>query len=85
MFPIVCFPAFDSRPRWPSGKVSTPGPEGRSSKPDSTENPPCMGPAARKIIRSSQTPSRRCGAEAWRGGASSGVSSLAVQNYEAYP
>ncbi|GBM55970.1 hypothetical protein AVEN_240574-1 [Araneus ventricosus] len=28
------------RPRWPSGKVSTSGPEGRRSKPDSTEDPP---------------------------------------------
>ncbi|GBN53543.1 hypothetical protein AVEN_63879-1 [Araneus ventricosus] len=38
-----------------------------SSKPDSTEDPLCMGPAARQIIRSDQTPSRWCGAEAWRG------------------
>ncbi|GBM37459.1 hypothetical protein AVEN_263137-1 [Araneus ventricosus] len=43
------------------------------SKPDSTEDPPCMGPAARQIIRSGQTPSRWCGVEAWRGGACSGV------------
>ncbi|GBN18088.1 hypothetical protein AVEN_182766-1 [Araneus ventricosus] len=38
------------------------------SKPDSTEDPPCTGPAARYIIRSGQTPSRWCGVEAWRGG-----------------
>ncbi|GBN09386.1 hypothetical protein AVEN_177275-1 [Araneus ventricosus] len=43
------------------------------SKPDSTEDPPCMGPAARQIIRSGQTPSRWRGVEVWRGGASSGV------------
>ncbi|GBN69777.1 hypothetical protein AVEN_147249-1 [Araneus ventricosus] len=43
------------------------------SKPDSTEDSPCMGPAARQITRSGQTPSRWCGAEVWRGGASSGV------------
>ncbi|GBM18282.1 hypothetical protein AVEN_224163-1 [Araneus ventricosus] len=43
------------------------------SKPDSTEDPPCMRPAARQIIRSGQTPSRWRGAEAWRGGASSSV------------
>ncbi|GBO39497.1 hypothetical protein AVEN_32258-1 [Araneus ventricosus] len=38
------------------------------SKPDSTEDPSCMGPAARQIIRSYQTPPRWCGVEAWRGG-----------------
>ncbi|GBM47448.1 hypothetical protein AVEN_6131-1 [Araneus ventricosus] len=45
------------------------------SKPDSTEDPPCMGPAAHaKHISSGQTSSRWCGVEAWRGGdASSGV------------
>ncbi|GBM16469.1 hypothetical protein AVEN_94954-1 [Araneus ventricosus] len=53
-------------PRWPSGKVSALEPEG--SRPDSTEDPPCMGPIARQIIRSGQTPSRWCGVEAWRGG-----------------
>ncbi|GBN56380.1 hypothetical protein AVEN_237416-1 [Araneus ventricosus] len=42
-------------------------------KPDSTEDPTYMGPAARQIIRSGQTPSRWCGMEAWRGGTSSGV------------
>ncbi|GBN14357.1 hypothetical protein AVEN_36723-1 [Araneus ventricosus] len=26
------------------------------SKPDSTEDPPCMGPVARQVIRSCQTP-----------------------------
>ncbi|GBO43466.1 hypothetical protein AVEN_242382-1, partial [Araneus ventricosus] len=36
------------------------------SKPDSTEDPPCMGPVARSIIRSGQTSSRWCGAEVWR-------------------
>ncbi|GBM64267.1 hypothetical protein AVEN_47224-1 [Araneus ventricosus] len=34
----------DVRPRWPRGKVSALGPEG--SKPDSIEDPPCMGPVA---------------------------------------
>ncbi|GBL88499.1 hypothetical protein AVEN_159086-1 [Araneus ventricosus] len=43
------------------------------SKYDSTEEPPCMGPAARHIVRSSQTPYRWSGAEAWSGGTSSGV------------
>ncbi|GBM25642.1 hypothetical protein AVEN_82758-1 [Araneus ventricosus] len=38
------------------------------SKPDSTEDPPCMVPAARQIIRSGQTFSRLCGADVWRGG-----------------
>ncbi|GBM81272.1 hypothetical protein AVEN_84686-1 [Araneus ventricosus] len=38
------------------------------SKPDSTADPLCMGPVARKIIRSDQTASRWCGAEVWRGG-----------------
>ncbi|GBN30610.1 hypothetical protein AVEN_260526-1 [Araneus ventricosus] len=32
------------RPRWPSGKVSALGP---GSKPESTEDPPCMGPVER--------------------------------------
>ncbi|GBO46038.1 hypothetical protein AVEN_165652-1, partial [Araneus ventricosus] len=43
-------------------------------KPDSTEGPLCMRPSARYIIRSGQTSPNWCGAEAWRGGASSGVS-----------
>ncbi|GBM51918.1 hypothetical protein AVEN_1502-1 [Araneus ventricosus] len=43
------------------------------SKPDSTEDPPRMGPAARQIIGNGQTPSRSCGVEVWRGGVSSGV------------
>ncbi|GBM62587.1 hypothetical protein AVEN_224381-1 [Araneus ventricosus] len=43
------------------------------SRPDSTEDPQCMGPAARQITGSSQMPSRWCGAEASRGSASSGV------------
>ncbi|GBN83169.1 hypothetical protein AVEN_163939-1 [Araneus ventricosus] len=43
------------------------------SKPDYTEDPPCMGPVARQIIRSGQTSSRWCGVEVWRGCASSGV------------
>ncbi|GBO35475.1 hypothetical protein AVEN_60485-1, partial [Araneus ventricosus] len=37
------------------------------SKPDSTEDPPCMGTIARQIIRSGQTSSRWCSAEVWRG------------------
>ncbi|GBO03691.1 hypothetical protein AVEN_188121-1 [Araneus ventricosus] len=37
------------------------------SKPASTVDPPCMGPATFQIIRSGQTPSRWCGVEAWRG------------------
>ncbi|GBO22527.1 hypothetical protein AVEN_188117-1 [Araneus ventricosus] len=36
------------------------------SNPDSTEDPPCMGPAAPQIIRSGQTSSHWCGAEIWR-------------------
>ncbi|GBN16142.1 hypothetical protein AVEN_22442-1 [Araneus ventricosus] len=43
------------------------------SRPDSTEDPPCMGPVVRQIIRSGQTSSRWCSVEVWRGGASSGV------------
>ncbi|GBM44592.1 hypothetical protein AVEN_221834-1 [Araneus ventricosus] len=39
------------------------------SKTYSTEDPPCMGPVAREIIRSGQTLSRWCGAEVSRGGA----------------
>ncbi|GBM92588.1 hypothetical protein AVEN_176144-1 [Araneus ventricosus] len=41
------------------------------SKPDSTEDPSCMEPAAREIIRSGQMSSRWCDAEVWRGVASS--------------
>ncbi|GBM18983.1 hypothetical protein AVEN_1598-1 [Araneus ventricosus] len=37
------------------------------SKPDATEDPPCIGPVARQIIRSGQTSSCWCGAEVWRG------------------
>ncbi|GBN18939.1 hypothetical protein AVEN_169392-1 [Araneus ventricosus] len=62
-----------ARPRWPSGKVSALGSEGLSSKPDSTEDPPCMGHVARQIIRRGQMSSRRCVVEVWRGGARSGV------------
>ncbi|GBM92883.1 hypothetical protein AVEN_205215-1 [Araneus ventricosus] len=36
------------------------------SKPDSTEDPPYMGPTTRQIILSVQTPFRWCGAEVWR-------------------
>ncbi|GBN86916.1 hypothetical protein AVEN_239514-1 [Araneus ventricosus] len=36
------------------------------SKPDPIEDPPCMGPPARQIIRSGQMLPRRCGAEDWR-------------------
>ncbi|GBO19437.1 hypothetical protein AVEN_179272-1 [Araneus ventricosus] len=43
------------------------------SKPDSIEDPSCIGPVACQIIRRGQTTSRWCGAEAWRGGDSSGV------------
>ncbi|GBM61232.1 hypothetical protein AVEN_186773-1, partial [Araneus ventricosus] len=43
------------------------------SKPDSTEDPPCIGPVALQIIGSGQPSSRWCAVEAWRGGASSGV------------
>ncbi|GBO01845.1 hypothetical protein AVEN_156989-1 [Araneus ventricosus] len=61
------------RPRWPSavkrgrgGLVVRSRPRDRKvagPKPDSTEDPPCMGPAARQTIRSGQTPSRRSGAK----------------------
>ncbi|GBM03515.1 hypothetical protein AVEN_95408-1 [Araneus ventricosus] len=53
------------------GLVARPRPWGRRapcSRPDSTEDPPCMGPVARQIIRSGQISSRWCGVEAWRGG-----------------
>ncbi|GBO09907.1 hypothetical protein AVEN_104445-1 [Araneus ventricosus] len=33
------------------------------SIPDSTKDPPCMGPVARQTIRNGQTPSRWCGAK----------------------
>ncbi|GBN73996.1 hypothetical protein AVEN_193517-1, partial [Araneus ventricosus] len=56
------------RPRWPSGKIPTSNRMVAGSKPDSAEDPPCMGPAARKIIRSGRMPSRLCSAEVWRGG-----------------
>ncbi|GBM76376.1 hypothetical protein AVEN_165977-1 [Araneus ventricosus] len=42
-------------------------------RPDSTEDPPCIGPAAGQIIRSVQTPSRWCCVEAWSRDASPGV------------
>ncbi|GBO20942.1 hypothetical protein AVEN_224428-1, partial [Araneus ventricosus] len=54
------------RPRWPSGKVWALGRRAPVSKPDPTEDPPRMGPVARRIIHSDQTPSRWCGAEVWR-------------------
>ncbi|GBN12615.1 hypothetical protein AVEN_12503-1 [Araneus ventricosus] len=57
-------------------------------KPDSTEDPPCMGPVARQIIRSGQTPSHWCGAEAWREGRQLRRHPrhlTAVQNYEVRP
>ncbi|GBN89322.1 hypothetical protein AVEN_94673-1 [Araneus ventricosus] len=47
------------------GLVVRPRPLGRRApgpKPDSTEDPPCMRPAARQLIRS-QTSSRWCGME----------------------
>ncbi|GBO32935.1 hypothetical protein AVEN_85383-1, partial [Araneus ventricosus] len=37
------------------------------SKPNSTEDPPCMGTIAHQIMRSGPTSSRWCGAEVWRG------------------
>ncbi|GBO46365.1 hypothetical protein AVEN_52945-1, partial [Araneus ventricosus] len=43
------------------------------SKPDSTEDPQYMGNVAHQIIRNSQTSSRSCFVESWRGGARSGV------------
>ncbi|GBN80907.1 hypothetical protein AVEN_21070-1 [Araneus ventricosus] len=52
---------------WPWGRRA-PGP-----RPNSTEDPPCMGPAAGQIIRSGQATSLWCGVEAWRGGDSPGV------------
>ncbi|GBM50046.1 hypothetical protein AVEN_172927-1 [Araneus ventricosus] len=48
------------------------------SKPDSTEDPSCMGPVASQFIRIGEAPSHWCGAEAWRGCA-------AIQNYEVRP
>ncbi|GBN91413.1 hypothetical protein AVEN_92688-1 [Araneus ventricosus] len=36
------------------------------STPDSTEDPPCMGPVVRYVIRSGQTSSGWWGAEVWR-------------------
>ncbi|GBL98294.1 hypothetical protein AVEN_174089-1 [Araneus ventricosus] len=41
------------------------------SKPHSTEDPSCIGPVARCIIRRGQT--SWCGAEAWKRGVSSGI------------
>ncbi|GBL88240.1 hypothetical protein AVEN_117820-1 [Araneus ventricosus] len=38
------------------------------SKPNSTEDPPCMGPATRYTLCSGQTPSRWCGV-VWKLGA----------------
>ncbi|GBN96818.1 hypothetical protein AVEN_243057-1 [Araneus ventricosus] len=56
------------------------------SKPDSSDDPPCMGSAALKIIRSGQTPSRRCGLKARRGGYQPRCRHLtAVRNYEVRP
>ncbi|GBM17310.1 hypothetical protein AVEN_237293-1 [Araneus ventricosus] len=69
----IFFPCLFWRPR---GLVARSRPRDwrvTGPKPDSTEDPPCMEPAARSIIRSGQTPSRRRGVEAWRGGASSVV------------
>ncbi|GBM11021.1 hypothetical protein AVEN_241841-1 [Araneus ventricosus] len=51
------FPVFDGfahtvyRPQWPSGKVSIWGLRVPGSKPDSTEDLSCIGPAARQIVR----------------------------------
>ncbi|GBM28137.1 hypothetical protein AVEN_224194-1 [Araneus ventricosus] len=58
------------------------------SRPDSTEDPPCMGPAARYIIRSGQTSSRWCGVEVRRGGCQLRCRPrhlTEVQNYEVRP
>ncbi|GBN87709.1 hypothetical protein AVEN_131809-1 [Araneus ventricosus] len=58
------------------------------SRPDSTEDPPCMGPVARQIVRSGQTSSRWCGVEVWRGGCQLRCRPrhlTAVQNYEVRP
>ncbi|GBM66922.1 hypothetical protein AVEN_199898-1 [Araneus ventricosus] len=58
------------------------------SKPDSTENPPCMGPASRQIIRSSQMSSRWCSMEDWRRGCQLGCRPhhlTVVKNYEVRP
>ncbi|GBM47392.1 hypothetical protein AVEN_136445-1, partial [Araneus ventricosus] len=43
------------------------------SKPDSIEDPPCMGPVEPQIIRNGQTFPCWRGVEVWRGGASSDV------------
>ncbi|GBO19899.1 hypothetical protein AVEN_59132-1 [Araneus ventricosus] len=40
----------------------------RGSKPDSTEDPQCIEPAARQIMRKGQNSYRWCGAEVWRWG-----------------
>ncbi|GBN67162.1 hypothetical protein AVEN_217568-1 [Araneus ventricosus] len=49
--------------RWPSGKESTAKLEVPGSKPDSTEDPSCMGPVASQVIRrrSSVLPLVWCG------------------------
>ncbi|GBO05469.1 hypothetical protein AVEN_98628-1 [Araneus ventricosus] len=60
-------------PRWPKGKVSGLRPVGSRFETDFTEDPPCIEPIARQIIRSGQTPSHWCGVEVWRGSAPSGV------------
>ncbi|GBO25626.1 hypothetical protein AVEN_170732-1 [Araneus ventricosus] len=57
-------------------------------RPDSTEDPPCMGPAARQTIRSGQTPPRWRGVEARRGGRQPRCRPrhlTKVQNYEVRP
>ncbi|GBL80365.1 hypothetical protein AVEN_92274-1 [Araneus ventricosus] len=58
------------------------------SKPDSTEDPPCMGPAARYIIRSGQPSSRWCGVEVLERGRQLRCRPrylTAIQNYEVRP
>ncbi|GBM48342.1 hypothetical protein AVEN_37800-1 [Araneus ventricosus] len=73
------------------GLVVRSRPRGRrvaGPKPDSTEDPPCMGPVARQIIRSGQTSSRWCGWLVWRGGCQLRHRPrhlTAVQNYEVRP
>ncbi|GBN04295.1 hypothetical protein AVEN_47425-1 [Araneus ventricosus] len=51
---------YKSSPRWLNGKVWALGPEVPGSRPNSTEDPPCMGPAACEFIRSVQTSSDWC-------------------------
>ncbi|GBO36272.1 hypothetical protein AVEN_216986-1 [Araneus ventricosus] len=49
------------------------GRRGPGSKPDSPEDPPCVGMFHVKSYVGGQTSSRWCGVKVWGGGASSGV------------